>query len=113
MNLDTIYNDAKSLNKDYNNFKSKQAYKKVVLEDFNKEMDNKYAILKKHYNVIFQQCITGNMDLDILSYMINQAKNVNNNKETSHNTSVKVGQKLVDKIIKPNIDKIKKEKEKK
>lgn len=110
MNLDTIYNDAKSLNKDFNNYKSKKDFKNLSLEEFNQKMNDKYTILKNNFNVIFQQCITGHMDLDILSYMINQAKNVNNKKETSHNASVKVGQKLVDKLIKPNIDKIKKEK---
>ena len=44
------------------------------------------------------------MDLQILYYIINQAKNIYNETITSEDASIKVGEKLLE-IIKPKIDK--------
>jgi len=45
------------------------------------------------------------MDLKVITYMINQAKEIKNKKVSNHNASVNVGQKLVDTFIKPKMDK--------
>ena len=37
--------------------------------------------------------------------MINQAKDIKKNKISNHDASVKVGEKLVDKYVKPHMDK--------
>ena len=45
------------------------------------------------------------MDLNVITYMINQAKEIQKNKISNHDASVNVGQKLVDTYIKPNLEK--------
>ena len=45
------------------------------------------------------------MDINVLTYMINQAKNIKNNKISQEDASVKIGEKLVDTYVKPLIDK--------
>lgn len=104
MDLNTIYFYSKDLTKDYNNYSSKKDFKNMNYEEFVEKMSIKYKFLKDNCNTIFEQCINGQMDLDILSYMVNQAKNIENKKISNHNASVNVGQKLVDKLIKPNLD---------
>ena len=105
MDLNTIYFSSKDLTKDYNNYSNKKDFKNDTYEEFVVKMEIKYEYLKTNCNSIFLQCIEGKMDLDILSYMINQAKNLEKNKISNHIADVNVGQKLVDKLIKPNLKK--------
>ena len=104
MDLDKVYSDAKLLNNDYNKYSTKKDYKNLTYDEFVIKMNEKYDFLNKNCNGIYRQCIEGKMDLEILSYMVQQAKNVNKNKVSSHNAEVNVGQKLVDKLIKPIIE---------
>ena len=60
-----------------------------------------YSYIKNNFASIFTQCITGHMDLNVIPYMINQAKEIQKNKLSNHDASVNVGQKLVDKFVKP------------
>ena len=45
------------------------------------------------------------MDIEVITFMINKAKEVQKNKVSNYDASVKVGEKLVDKFIKPHLDK--------
>ena len=102
MDYNLIYKESKSLIDNYKDYKSNKKYNQ---ETFTSEMENTYSYLNNNAKSIFNLCLTGEMDLQILNYMINQAKNIKNNTISSYDASVKVGEKLVDKIIKPKLEK--------
>jgi len=104
MNYNLIYEQAKDLLDDYKKYKLNKKIKKYDEEAFKSEMENNYIYLYKNARSIFSLCLTGKMDLQILYYMINQAKNIYNETITSEDASIKVGEKLLE-IIKPKIDK--------
>jgi uncharacterized protein YpbB len=54
---------------------------------------------------IYKMCISGGMDLERLTYMINMVKKVKTNEISDHDASVKVGERLVDEFVKPKINK--------
>jgi hypothetical protein len=110
---DLILSISKDIIKNYNNFINKKDYKNCSYEQFKTKMEEQYNEFIKDNNNIFEKCVSGQMDINILSYMINQAKQIQKNKISNYDASVKVGEKLVDKFIKPLMQKEKeKEKEK-
>ena len=74
-------------------------------ETFKKIMEEEYSDFSENHKSIYQICIMGKMDIDRFSYMIDMAKKVKKNEMSEYNASVKVGTRLVDDIIKPNLDK--------
>ena len=56
------------------------------------------------YPSIFQLCVSGNMDIPRLKYMLKIKDNVKKGKISSYNADIKVGQKLVDEIVKPTLN---------
>ena len=102
-NLNIILTQSKLLLNDCKKFKNKKEFQTNSEEEFTKLMKEKYIILNNNYNTIFNQCLDGTMDMDILTYMVNQINNINKNKISKHDASVNVGQKLVDKFVKPKI----------
>jgi len=105
MDYNLIYQQSKSLIDNYKDYKSNKKFKKYDEDTFKSEMENTYSYLNNNAKSIFNLCLTGKMDLQILYYMINQAKNIKNKTISSYDASVKVGEKLVEKIVKPKIDK--------
>ena len=105
MDYNLIYDQSKSLLDNYNDYKSNKKFKKYNQETFTSEMENTYSSFNNNAKSIFNLCISGKMDIQILYYMINQAENIKNNTISSYDASVKVGEKLVDKIIKPKLEK--------
>ena len=103
-NLNIVLTQSKLLLNDCKKFKNKKDFMTNSDEEFNKLMKEKYIILNTNYNTIFNQCLDGTMDMDILTYMVNQINNINKNKISKHDASVNVGQKLVDKFVKPKIN---------
>ena len=97
MDYNIILNQAKNLNKEYNSNEPSKKYESKMIE--------KYNYLYKNVNSIFNGCLKGEMDINVLTYMINQAKNIKNNKISQEDASVKIGEKLVDTYVKPLIDK--------
>jgi hypothetical protein len=95
MDYNLILNQAEKLNKELNEPSKK----------YESEMIEKYNYLYKNVNSIFNICLKGDMDINVLTYMINQAKNIKNNKISQEDASVKIGEKLVDTYVKPLIDK--------
>ena len=51
------------------------------------------------------------MDIEVITFMINKANEIKKNKVSNYDASVKVGEKLVDKFIKPHLDKEKENKD--
>jgi len=105
INYDTLLLEIKVLHKKYQDYSNKKKYTNLSPEEFVKEMENDHPIIKHNFNSIFIQCVNGQMDLNVITYMINQAKNIQKNKVSNHDASVNVGQKLVDTFIKPNLEK--------
>ena len=105
MDYSLIYEQSKDLLNNYKDYKSKKKFKDFDDEKFKSEMTNTYSYLNTNTKSIFNLCLNGKMDLQMLYYMINQAKNIKNETLTSHEASIKVGEKLLEKIIKPKLEK--------
>lgn len=103
MNLNILYSDAKELVSCCEDYKNKKKFIKLTDEEFLEKMKSKFNLLYTKFNSVFLQCLENKMDLEILSYMIKQAKEVNSKKVSNHNASIKVGQILVDRLVKPNL----------
>ena len=102
---DLILSTAKQVISDYNDFTRKKQFKNCSYEEYKNKMIEKYNTFSIENSSIFEKCITGNMDINILTFMITQAKQIQNNNISNYDASVKVGEKLVDKFIKPHLDK--------
>ena len=71
-------------------------------------MSSKYDYLYTNYKSIFMMSMSDKYDYNRLSMMVNMANSVKNNDISEKDASVKVGQVLVDDIVKPQLDKAKK-----
>ena len=105
MDYDIVFKQSKELLSDYKDYSNKKNFKNHTYEKFECEMNEKYEYLKTNVKSIFDSCINGNMNLKVLIYMINQAKELKKNTISKHDASVNVGQVLVDTFVKPNLDK--------
>ena len=105
MNLNVIYSEAKELVLCCQEYKDKKKFVKLTEKEFTEKMKSKFNFLYTKSNGVFKQCLDNKMDLEILSSMIEQAKKVNSKQISNHEASVNVGQILVDKLIKPHINK--------
>ena len=105
INYDRLLNDVKNLHRDCKDFENKKKFSDLTQTEFEEKMVIEYSYIKNNFGSIYTQCISGHMDLNVITYMINQAKDVQKNKLSNHDASVNVGQKLVDKFIKPKLDK--------
>ena len=104
MDYNLIYESSKSLLQDHADYKSNIKFKDYTDESFKLEMIDKYIYLNTTVKSIFDLCLSGKMDLKILSYMISQIKNIKTNNISKHDASVNVGEKLVDTFIKPKLN---------
>lgn len=69
---------------------------------------NNYKDINKSYPAVFTMIFNPKFNihsLNRLRYMINMALNIENKNITEHDASVAVGQKLVDEIVKPQLNK--------
>ena len=112
MDYDIVLRQAKELLSDYKDYSNKKKFKNHTAQSFEAEMNGKYGYLKNNVVTIFNSCLKGDMNLKVLTYMINQAKELKKNNISNHDASVNVGQVLVDTFVKPNLDKEKEKEEK-
>ena len=105
IDYDKLLLEIKKLNKESKDFTVKKINKDLSQKEFELLMKQKYNNIYTNFNSIFKKCIDNVMDLDVMIFMINKAKDVKKNKLSNYDASVKVGEKLVDTFIKPNIDK--------
>ena len=105
MDYDIVLRQAKELLSDSKDYSNKKKFKNHTAESFEDEMNGKYGYLKNNVGTIFNSCLKGDMNLKVLTYMINQAKQLKKNNISKHDASVNVGQVLVDTFVKPNLDK--------
>ena len=77
-------------------------------DKFRKEFEKKNSSLVEKYSSVFSLVFSSKFNkegLDRLVYMLQMAKRVEDNELPEHDASVAVGQRLVDDIVKPQLDK--------
>lgn len=74
---------------------------KKIFEDKNKELIEKYSSV---FNILFSPNFN-EQGYERLLYMLKMAQRVENKDIAEHDASVAVGQRLVDEIVKPQIEK--------
>jgi len=105
--LDTnkIKLEVNNLLNDTNVWKHKRGdHRELNNTEFINEMKTKYIYLFENSNTLFEQCISGGINLQQLEYMLNMIDKLNNGADY-HKTSIAIGQKLVDTYITPVINK--------
>ena len=104
--LDTIKirSEAKKLTNDARNWHGKVLDTHLNKEEFTESMKTKYQYLFTNSSTLFNRCIEGDLNITHLNYMLGMIERVNSGADY-HNTSVEVGQKLVDIYVKPMLDK--------
>ena len=75
-----------------------------VQEMFEIDMKEKYPVFAEDYKQLFSQTVTGTLEPGMFKYMIMMLKQVEGGNMTEHSASIKVGEVLVDKYVKPLID---------
>ena len=71
-----------------------------ISEEFYLEMEKKYPYLKQTSNTIFNLALKNKLDINILTYMVNQSNAIKKKKITNEQASINVGEKLVQKFVK-------------
>ena len=82
--------------------------KKVVgfsKHDFTNQMKKEFNDLFEALSSVFNISLSDSYDYNRLKYMFQMSNRVKNNDISEHDASVEVGQVLVDKIVKPQIEK--------
>ena len=102
LNTNKILKESKEI---YRLFLKNEVTKELSKEQFIKNIRVKYSELNTNYPSIINISASQNYDEKRLTYMLNMAHKVSNNEISEKNASVKVGQLLVDEIIKPQLDK--------
>jgi len=73
--------------------------------DFTNQMKKEFNELYEAMTSVFNISLSDSYDYNRLKYMFNMSNKVKNNDISEHDASVAVGQVLVDKIVKPQIEK--------
>ena len=92
------------LMEDSKRYMHKSAYTEMSKNDFITEMKNKYNYLHTNSTTLFEQAIKCEVNMEQLDYMLRMLDKVNKGADY-HNTSVEIGQKLVDTYITPVLKK--------
>lgn len=61
----------------------------------------KYPLFKEKYPTLFEKLFDTTFDKKLLNLMLEEKKNIDSHAVTQHNASVKIGEVLVDKYVKP------------
>ena len=102
-----IKDDVYNLINDTNSYKQKHPhsqYRDMTQEQYTQQMQNKYPYLYSNSATLFDRCIQGDLNISQFEYMLNMLDKVNNGADYKQ-TSIAVGQKLVDVYVKPMLDK--------
>ena len=96
-----ILEASQKLNKKYIETKNSIGFSK---NEFTNEMKKEFNELFEGMASVFNISLSDSYDYNRLKYMFEMSNKVRNNDITEHDASVKVGQVLVDKIVKPQIE---------
>lgn len=83
---------------------SKREFRDMDREQFVEAMKAKYEYLFTNSPTLFERVMQGDLNMGQLDYMLGMIDKVNNGADY-HDTSVEIGQKLVDIYVKPMLDK--------
>lgn len=107
MNIEpeVLLNLAKNLRRDYvNKTLSNPIRSTADLNNLRNQLKENYSELFDKYESIFNLCLSKSYDYSRLEFIINMASKVHSGEITEHKASVAVGQRLVDEIVKPQLD---------
>ena len=97
-----ILEESRRLNNKYLEDKKVIGFSK---NDFTNQMKKEFNKLLESMESVFNISLSDSYDYNRLKYMFEMSKKVKNNDISEHDASVEVGQILVDKIVKPQIEK--------
>ena len=106
--LDTskLKTEVNALGVDTRAWHSKREFRDMDREQFVEAMKVKYEYLFTKSATLFERVMQGDLNMQQLDYMLAMIDKVNEGADY-HDTSVEVGQKLVDVYVKPMLDKTK------
>ena len=100
-----ILNTVKTIKSDFELLKKTENN----IDNIKRSLGKKYPMISDNYPALFNLVFTpvNNWDDDLknLSHMVGLASKVKSKKLTQHDASVKIGQTLVDKFVKPQLKK--------
>lgn len=96
---DTI--SLKSQINEIRNYVNKNCNKK----DFDEQVRQQFNQFEHKYPALFKKLINGDCDPEQLEFVLNRLEQVRTGTKTQHDASVEVGQVLVDKYVKPELEK--------
>ena len=103
---DRIIDYVKEINEERLHLQNDNKYQN--LDEFTKKMIERFPDLNMNQPAILKSACEGNLnDIKMLEFMVNKVKKIKQNEISKHDASVEVGQKLVDEIVKPQIEKSK------
>jgi hypothetical protein len=106
--LDTskLKTEVNALGADTRAWHSKREFRDMERTEFVEAMKVKYEYLFTNSATLFERVMQGDLNMQQLDYMLAMIDKVNGGADY-HDTSVEVGQKLVDVYVKPMLDKTK------
>ena len=109
--LDTVRvrSEVNELMEETRKWHSGRDYRNLNKDAFVEAMTTKFEYLHTNSKTLFEIAMQGDLNLGQLDYMLNMINRVNEGADY-HQTSVAVGQKLVDVYVKPMLDKMENDK---
>tara|TARA_B100001250_G_C19337091_1_gene587368 strand:+ start:275 stop:583 length:309 start_codon:yes stop_codon:yes gene_type:complete len=83
----------------------KKNRKNMSKDDFDKKVKKEFMDFNLKYPALFEKTLEGTLDKKQFYYMLNMMGKISKDELTDHEASVQVGQVLVDKYVKPALNK--------
>ena len=77
----------------------------VDFNEFHQQMSDTYSKFREKYPTIFEKVLENSLDMERFNFMLSMANKIDSKEMTNHDASVKVGERLVDEFVKPNLKK--------
>ena len=74
-------------------------------KEFKMRMNIEFGDFKDKYPVVFEKATEGSLEMERFNYMLSMATKVEDKTISEHDASVKVGERLVDEFVKPQLNK--------
>ena len=108
--IDQIMRDTSELNTLFVRESSVTTTSPFNVSEFKQKYSTQYPYVYNHFNEIYQMACSAHYDRDILCFMLHTRRRVQNGELTAHQADIDVGQFLVNRIVKPQLDKANKNK---
>lgn len=94
VDYDKIFDDVNQINLKLQDFKTKKDFIGFSENEFISKMKEDYNFLHNSFNFIFNKVVSGNLDTNVFFYMVQKAKDVQQNKISSQDATKAVRQEL-------------------